>query len=598
MTLTRPSYDAALALRADPLFRPARDARVLDAADIHVASRLGTLAGEQDPLARLALALAVRAVRKGSTCLDLGEAVGIPDEVRRAGEEPDVADLLARDWPTDAAAWRTAVAGSALASAGVLAVEHDLVYLDRYRRQEVQVAQTLTDRLREQPPQVAEDVLAEGLRRLFPQAGWAEQSAVAGRAVRQWTTVLTGGPGTGKTTTVAGILALLAEQHEALGGSGRLRVGLAAPTGKAAARLQESIAQAASVFGATDQARVSGLEASTLHRLLGWNPRQRNRFRHGADNRLPHDVIVVDETSMVDLTMMARLLEAVRPRTRLLLVGDPDQLASVDAGAVLADLVDGYQQVAPDTVARLLVSRRFDESIGAVAAAIRDGDADRVVELLRDAGDSTSWIEQEDPTELLRPRLVERALRLRRLAADGDVTGGLAALGEHRLLCARRTGSRGVTGWNRVVDQWLSEATGDPLWDPMYVGRPLLVTRNDYALGLLNGDSGLVVAGADGAPTAAMVTAGGVVQLGAGRLSDVETMHAMTVHKSQGSEAPEITVLLPEDESPMLVRELLYTAVTRAGSKVTVVGSEEAVRTAVATRIRRASGLRQRLQAD
>ena len=179
--------------------------------------------------------------------------------------------------------------------------------------------------------------------------------------------MLTGGPGTGKTTTVARLLALLA-------GGTRLRIALAAPTGKAAARLQEAVQLEVGKLDAVDREALAGMHATTLHRLLGSRPDTSARFRHNRGNRLPHDVIVVDETSMVSLTMMARLLEAVRPDARLMLVGDPDQLASVEAGAVLADLVDGLGAA---KIAALKTSHRFGESIGELASAIRAGDADR-----------------------------------------------------------------------------------------------------------------------------------------------------------------------------------------------------------------------------
>ena len=199
--------------------------------------------------------------------------------------------------------------------------------------------------------------------RVFPKDGYEEQRAAVREAARRWTTVLTGGPGTGKTTTVAGLLALLAEQHEhGRVGAGRTRIALTAPTGKAAARLQEAVdAETDGQLPQADRDRLGDLQSSTLHRLLGWRPDSSIRFRHNRANRLPHDVIVVDETSMVSLTMMARLLEAVRPDTRLVLVGDPDQLASVEAGAVLADLVDGFGRRSESPVAPLSTSHRFGE---------------------------------------------------------------------------------------------------------------------------------------------------------------------------------------------------------------------------------------------
>ncbi|RNI19928.1 exodeoxyribonuclease V subunit alpha [Flexivirga caeni] len=577
-------------------------AGAFEPADVHVARRLGDLVGEQDDSAVLALAIVVRAVRRGSVCVDLGESIDPEHFLEVDGEDAadDVAaarDEVVAGWPTDAGAWTDAVRRSALAGAGVLRLEHDLVYLDRYHREERQVADGLRDRIAQAPPAVEESLLREGLQRLFPGDQSAEQRAVAHAAAGQWTTVLTGGPGTGKTTTVAGLLVLLGEQWDRSGSGRTLRVALAAPTGKAAARLQESVAEAATRLDSPDAIRIAGLEAMTLHRLLGWNPRSRNVFRHNASNRLAYDVIVVDETSMMSLSMMAHLLAATKSSTRLIFVGDADQLASVDAGAVLADLVDGFNRLAPQTVCRLSTAHRFDAEIGALAAAVRDGRADDAVAALRAGEGAIRWVQDDDPAEVLRPALVDTAVRLREAALGGDVDAALGILAEHRLLCAQRRGPRGIRFWNKQIQGWLTEATGDPLWEAMYPGRPLLVTRNDYSLGVYNGDSGVVIH-TDDLATAAIETSGGVLRLAAGRLSEIETMYAMTVHKSQGSEATRVTVLLPDDESPLLTRELLYTAVTRARQHVTVVGSEQTVRRAVEGRISRATGLRARLAAS
>ncbi len=490
-------------------------------------------------------------------------------------------------------------------------------------------------------PAVDEALLAAGLARTFPSDGYAEQRAAAETAVRAWTTVLTGGPGTGKTTTVAGVLALLAEQH---GSTGRpLRVALAAPTGKAAARLQEAVSSAlAEILGdgpglgdgpspgdgsglkdgpglragptLTPEQRLvveplRDVRASTLHRLLGRRPGSATRFRHDRADRLPHDVVVVDESSMMSLTMTARLLEAVRPQARLVLVGDPDQLVSVDAGAVLADLVAGLdddgapgsqaEEHRATAVARLRTVHRFGQRIGALAQALRDGDPDRVVAVLRaDAGDDSdevTFVEEADPTAYLRGPLTRQALALRDAALAGDDVRARDALEAHRLLCAHREGPHGVRTWNRHVEQWVTEATGDGLWDPMYLGRPLLVTANDYGLGLFNGDTGVVVRGPDGQPHAVITGSDGPRHLAVSRLADVETLHAMTIHKAQGSQARQVTVLLPDADSALLTRELLYTAVTRAQERVVVVGAESVVRAAVVRQVRRASGLRQRL---
>jgi exodeoxyribonuclease V alpha subunit len=336
---------------------------------------------------------------------------------------------------------------------------------------------------------------------------------------------------------------------------------------------------------AADRSRLTGLQATTLHRLLGSRPDTSSRFRHHRGNRLPHDVIVVDETSMVSLTMMARLLEAVRPDTRLLLVGDPDQLASVEAGAVLADLVQGLGST---RVASLTTSHRFGADIGDLAAAVRDGDADAALQVLRAGGEHIEWLPS---ARSLRDVLLPQALRLREACVLGDSATALQTLEEHRLLCAHRRGPFGVAHWNRQVERWLTEATGEPLWSTWYAGRPILVTANDYGLKLYNGDTGVTVASPDGLRVAV-----GTLSFAPGRLAEVETMHAMTIHKSQGSQAAEVTVLLPPEDSRLLTRELFYTAVTRARRRVRVVGSEAEVRAAIDRQAVRATGLGLRLK--
>jgi exodeoxyribonuclease V alpha subunit len=524
---------------------------VFDPADVHVAQRLTALAKEPDERVALAVAYVVRALRSGSVCVDLKS-----DEMTDLAEAVRVSPLLA-DPP-------------------ILRLNGDLLYLDRYWLEEQQVCDDILAMVTPRPAVPTPDI-----DRLFP-AGFEEQRAAAKLALSQGLTVLTGGPGTGKTTTVARLLALLASGK-------RLRIALAAPTGKAAARLQEAVQLEVGKLSSSDQQALSGLHATTLHRLLGSRPDTSARFRHHRGNRLPHDVIVVDETSMVSLTMMARLLEAVRPDSRLLLVGDPDQLASVEAGAVLADLVDGLGEA---QIAALKTSHRFGESIGALASAIRDGDADAAIEVLRAGGEHIEWVDADDPRDKLRKVLVPHAVALRTAAILGDQNAALKILDEHRLLCAHRRGPFGVAYWNRQVERWLTEETGEPVWSAWYAGRPVLVTANDYGLGLYNGDTGVTVVRDE--MLRAVI---GDASFATSRLADVETMHAMTIHKSQGSQADEVTVLLPQEDSRLLTRELFYTAVTRAKERVRVVGAEAAVRAAIERRALRASGLAQRLRA-
>ncbi|MDT5367927.1 MAG: exodeoxyribonuclease alpha subunit [Mycobacterium sp.] len=555
-------------------------AGVLDAADVHVAARLSELAGETDETVALAVALVVRAVRGGSVCVDLGTVtaeVGVPD----------------LGWP-EPSAWLGAVQASVLAdSPAVLRVYDDrLVYLDRYWREEEQVCADLLASVGVGEP-IDENWLAGALDRVFRSAGYDEHRVAARIALSQWTTVLTGGPGTGKTTTVAALLALLSEQAS-LAGRRRPRIALAAPTGKAAARLQEAVQAEIDKLDAADRERLAGLHAVTLHRLLGSRPDTSVRFRHNRGNRLPYDVIVVDETSMVSLTMMARLLEAVRPQTRLILVGDPDQLTSVEAGAVLADLVDGLSARNAGCVAALRTSHRFGEVIGHLAEGIRAGDAERVLELLHGGGEHIEWSTDAEVAEL-RAVLMPHVLALSDAAAVGDVKAALAGLQRHRLLCPHRDGPSGVSYWNRQIEQWLTEETGEPTWSAWYPGRPVLVTANDYGLRLFNGDTGVAVV-REGVIRAVIAGPSGPVEFATTRLADVQTMHAMTIHKSQGSQAEEVTVLLPPADSRLLTRELLYTAVTRARQKVRVVGSEAEVVAALGRQAVRATGLGMRLR--
>lgn len=561
------------------------DAGVLGWADVHVAQRLCALAGEPDETVALAVGLLVAALRNGSICIDLQSVA----ELHEQADTPEVA------WP-DSASWLAAVRASPLTGdPPVLRFltnsTTDLLYLDRYWLEEQQVCRDVNTRLQlTQPVQPVPD-----LGRLFP-GTFSEQRGAAEAALTQRLTILTGGPGTGKTTTVARLLASVAEQSD-LSGSAPPRIALAAPTGKAAARLGEAVQSEVGKLAAVDRMRLAGLRATTLHRLLGSRPDTSSRFRHHRDNRLPHDVIVVDETSMVSLTMMARLLEAVRPDARLLLVGDPDQLASVDAGAVLADLVEGLSggQCASGIV-ELKTPHRFGEAIGALARGIRAGDTAAVMELLRAGSESIEWIDTENPSAHLRNTLTQRAVALQQAAQVGDVAAALGILDGHRLLCAHRHGPFGVAQWNRRVEHWLAEETHASMWSQWYAGRPVLVTANDYGLKIYNGDTGVVVASPDG-PRVHIGSSQGSQRFATTRLPAVDTMHAMTIHKSQGSQADEVTVLLPPQESRLLTRELFYTAVTRAKTKVRVVGPESAVRAAIGRRARRASGLARRLEA-
>lgn len=579
-----------IAQRATGVLAVFNRAGVLEAADVHVALRLGALGEEGDETVLLAVALAVRAARLGAVCVALGSV----------GEQP--MELLEEvTWP-EVDGWRSAVAASPLTAQGVLRLEGDLLYLDRHWREERQVCDDLVARLDRRAPEVDEAVLAAAVRRLFPE-GWDQQRDAAVAAARSWTTVLTGGPGTGKTASVARMVALIAEQ---LSGDREPRIALAAPTGKASARLQESVAREAAGLDPVDQARLAGLTASTLHRLLGWRPDSGTRFRHHRGNPLSYDVVVVDEVSMVSLSQMARLLEAVRPTTRLILVGDADQLASVEAGAVLADLVKGFESAAGSPVVRLTETHRTKAGragadLDELADALRRGDADRAFALLTSGSAAVRLVSPSDEAAMaaVRTEVTDAAYAVTARALDftdpEDRLPITDLLDEHRLLCAHREGPFGVSSWNRQVEHLLAERAEVAHLDEWYPGRPILVTANDRGLGVSNGDIGVVARMADGRLRVVIRTGNDVKLFAPTRLSGIETVYAMTVHKSQGSEARSVTVVLPPEDSALLTRELFYTAVTRAKEKVTVVGTEAALRAAIGRQVQRASGLAERL---
>jgi exodeoxyribonuclease V alpha subunit len=628
-TLDLDPFDIRLARRAGGLLRDFNEAGVLTAADLHVALRLGRLGGTSDDAVLLGAAFAVRAPRLGHVCVDIATI-----RTTASSDLDTPVDLQALPWPGEGD-WIDRLRQSPLVGADrPLHLEGTTLYLERFWSEERQVAADLL--LLADPPAAGVDVelLAAGLDRLFSSEDDPDfQRLAAAAAVLRRFSVIAGGPGTGKTTTVARILALLDEQGSAHGRRPPL-IALAAPTGKAAQRLQEAVhreARELPIHG-TEQARLLQLQGTALHRLLGFNPGNHSRFRHDRLNRLAHDVVVVDETSMVSLSLMARLVEAVRPDARLILVGDPEQLASVEAGAVLGDVVGpasrGLSMRAParealaraagqavtasespadspigDGVVVLRRVHRFGGSIGRLAEAIQRGDGDEVVSLLGAGEPDVHWIPVDIASEnaparldIVRAAAVASGRQLVDAARAGHAADAIDALGAFRMLCAHRHGAEGVNTWMSVVERWLATDiegfAGEGAW---YAGRPLLVTENDYSLRLYNGDTGVVVSAGPGRVVAAFERGGDVVEVSPTRLASVDTVYAMTVHKAQGSQFDTVAVLLPGSDSPILTRELLYTAVTRAQRLLFVAGTEESIRTAVGRPIARASGLRRAL---
>ncbi|WP_304048245.1 AAA family ATPase, partial [Jatrophihabitans endophyticus] len=320
--------------RATGLLREFDDAGVLAPADVHVAARLGELTGETDDRVLLAVALTVRGTRHGSVVLDLADAA---TTTASDADDGELIDVDALPWP-EVDAWAAACAASPVAAPGPggeapVRVDGTRLWLDRYWQQEQQVADALRHRAADPPADLDPTRLEADLDELFPAADDRDQRAATAAAAVSRVAVIGGGPGTGKTTTIARLVAVLRRQRPAL------RIALAAPTGKAAARLEEAVRSAAAHVPEPDRAALGAMTAGTVHRLLGRRPGSSGRFAHDHENHLPFDVVVVDECSMLSLTLTARLLEALGPATRLVMVGDPDQLASVEAGAVLGDIV-------------------------------------------------------------------------------------------------------------------------------------------------------------------------------------------------------------------------------------------------------------------
>lgn len=572
--------------------------------EVHVAQKLAHLYGEADQQVQLALAMTVRALREGSTCLET-------DQVEQTRFETDAEDnaRLPEGMLPELGGWLTAIRASPMVREGTEGVgERPLrlvgrrLYLERYWQEESRVVAELTDRRNApiQAPPVS--ALASAAIELLGEGVDPDQAVATVVPLFCGVSVIAGGPGTGKTHTLARMLAMLWRTSDT-----HPLIGLAAPTGKAAVRMDEAMDSALRSMPADLHAELSKCRASTIHRLLGWVPESRSRFQHHRGNPLPHDIVVVDEASMVSVTLMARLLDALRPDARLVLVGDPNQLAPVEAGAVLADIVDAAPVEVPalthgltelglrqsGSVATLTHNHRSDRGIADLASAILAGDVDAVLELAATTP-GVSFAETVEQTGL-RERVTSAGVAMIRAARTGDVETALAQLESHRLLCAHRHGPYGVASWSPMVERWLAAALPDfDPTSPWYPGRPVLITQNSPDLGLFNGDTGVVV-DSFGQLRAHFARGGRTQAVSPFLLDAVATIHAMTVHKAQGSQFDEVSLILPDPDSPLLTRELLYTGVTRAETKVNLIGTKEALAQAVGTRARRASGLRDRL---
>jgi exodeoxyribonuclease V alpha subunit len=596
--------------------------------DRHFASFLGRLAGNE-PEVQLAAALVSYYRSQGHICLDLeafdgdGKGQSVPEELR------GFSFPKASDWVNLLEA--SPVVGRPETFAPLILDDQARLYLHRYWRYETDLASAIKRLAQEHTLPVDWKLLGEGLSRLFPAATAAEvdwQMVAAFAAIRKRLCIISGGPGTGKTRTVVLLLALLLEQAD----NAKLRIALAAPTGKAAARLQEAVKNAkAALPCAQDIKDRLPEEASTIHRLLRSVP-DSAYFRHDADNPLPVDVVVIDEASMVDLALMAKLVAAIPSSARLILLGDKDQLASVEAGAVLADICNAGGQrpfssefngqfaestgkkLPPgavstgaselgDCIVELRKNYRFGEQSGIyrLSQAVNDGDAERAIEALRNAGDSpdsqVSWRLSPEPSTLkaaLKPHVLGNFSSYLKCANPATA---LRYFGQFRILCAVRSGPLGVEKINRLVEELLADAGLIEARGNYYAGRPLLITRNDYNLRLFNGDIGVLLQDPKRGELRAYFSGPeeSLRDFLPLRLPEHETAYAMTVHKSQGSEFERVLMILPGEDSAILTRELVYTGLTRASKHVELWIAEKPFRTMLQRKISRRSGLRDAL---
>lgn len=482
---------------------------------------------------------------------------------------------------------RETVLASGLASTtdtAPLIVEDDRLYLQRYWAYEQRLAQRIGSmiQIHYEPEDV--DTLLD---RYFTHSGdtpdW--QRIAAKTAAEQAFCIITGGPGTGKTTTVVKILALLQESSEQ-----PLFVALAAPTGKAAMRLQESIGHSKKTLPCSEMIKQQIPESvTTLHRLLGSRPPS-PYFRHDADKPLPYDLVVVDEASMVDLALMSKLVDAIKPGARLILLGDKDQLASVESGAVLADLTAAL----PDHTVELKKSHRFEAAIKNLAEAVNLQQPDDAWSILQSANGNIGLLERE-PIEFIAEKRHEY---LSLIESKADIETIFQVFNNFQVLCANRAGKNSVADINVRVEYKLAATDRLVLSGTWYSGRPVMITQNDASLHLYNGDIGLCLK--DPEQNGKLMVFfqrpdGSIKKFLPARLPHCQTVFAMTIHKSQGSEFDEILIALPEQHNPVLTKELLYTAITRAKKTVTLLADRRVFNETVQRRIERFGGLTQKL---
>ncbi|MEO2042631.1 MAG: exodeoxyribonuclease V subunit alpha [Pirellulales bacterium] len=537
--------------------------------DIAAASVLVSMAHREreeqpDLLAWLGFCLALRSVRDGHTCVDF-------DNIQEWAGGIEIGAPGAPDWPLQPTTWLDSLraVGSLVGDSSSrcpFIIDGHLFYLARALSEEQDIADVL---------------MRDSCMHVY---------------------VLLGGPGTGKTTKIAHDLV---ERFSVLPAEGPWpRLGLAAPTGKAASRMTDVLRQRCVEAGATPSviAAVTAEPARTVHKLLDYNPSRPQPFRYHSSNRLPYDIVIVDEASMLSSSLMYHLLISLAEDAEIILVGDPDQLASVDAGTVLGDIANFRssqfsQHPLHNKIEELRTVHRAKDAPGilALAESIRAGDVAQTLTVLQAGHADVQWIEPTDgrAVEDLLAEIGSHAKRLQGAAQQADLDTILQIQQELQVLCAHRGGGTGVSQWNARIESRLgiSPATS---W---YVGQPIMITRNCRSLALFNGDVGVIVRSDDSEDRfeAVFGQPGQHVRVPVSRLEDVATVHAITIHKSQGSEYQHAIVVLPEHRSRIVTRELFYTAVTRAIKKVTIVSPQDVLETAIKKPIRRATGLIKRM---
>jgi len=562
---------------------------------LHFAGLLHRLDPNADESVLLAGALAGERVISGEVCIDLARLAN-----STVFDSDDAPGMSAPDLDL----WQQALKNSPLVSDGtatapLVVTPEGRLYLYRYFELERRLAELITQRTQICDVSIDSIQLEAALEALFADdATSVDQRNAATLAVHNRFTVISGGPGTGKTATVVRILALLSRLELVA----PKRMLLCAPTGKAAARLREALAD---TLAAVTPGDALPTDAVTAHRLLGWRPGKKPRYH--AMRPLNCDLLVLDEASMVDLVLMVSILEALPAHARLILLGDRDQLASVEAGAVLGDICRAADSgPLADTLAPLTHNWRFGthSPIAALASAVREARVTDALTLLDDPASAQVSLQaaQEDAAldALLAEQVTPVYAEVARLVREGaNAKAVFEKLGSLMVLCAHRTGPRGVTDINRRVSVQLGAGGALSPGLPAYPGQPLMVTRNDTALGLFNGDIGVVMPDADspGRLQAVFIdTAGDEHAVSLGRLPEHETAYAMTVHKAQGSQARQVVLVLPIQLSPVLSRELIYTGITRAEQSLEIWAAHEVLAGAIGRSAQRVTGLADRLQ--